>query len=84
MPNVSKVSVSLPEDLTVMIDEAVKSGGYSSNSEVMREALRDWRVKRARVQALQEKIQTGFDDLEAGRVTEVASADELYQLILKN
>ena len=81
MPNVRKLSVSLPEDLTAMMSDVVNAGGYSSTSEVVREALRDWQVKMARVQALQKKIQTGFDDLAAGRVTEVTSADELYQLI---
>lgn len=84
MSKVSKLSISLTKDLAAMIDEAVQSGSYSSNSEVMREALRDWRIKRARIHALQEKIQTGFDDLEAGRVTEVDSADALYQLIITN
>ena len=35
-----QVSVSLPEGLIDMIEEKVKSGRYSSQSEVVREALR--------------------------------------------
>lgn len=45
MPTVRKLSVSLPEELTTMMSEVVKAGGYSSTSEVVREALRDWQYK---------------------------------------
>ena len=45
MPTVRKLSISLPEDLTTMMSEVVKAGGYSSTSEVVREALRDWQYK---------------------------------------
>ena len=45
MPTVRKLSISLPEDLTTMMSDAVKAGGYSSTSEVVREALRDWQYK---------------------------------------
>lgn len=46
MPGVEKISIALTPDLAAMVQEAVESGGYASTSEVIREALRDWREKR--------------------------------------
>ena len=47
MANVEKVSVALTQDMAVMVREAVSSGEYASSSEVIRDALRDWKAKRA-------------------------------------
>lgn len=46
MPGVEKVTIALTPDLAAAVQEAVESGGYASASEVIREALRDWREKR--------------------------------------
>lgn len=46
MANVEKVSVALTLDMAVMLRDAVKSGDYASSSEVIRDALRDWKRKR--------------------------------------
>jgi antitoxin ParD1/3/4 len=46
MANVEKVSVALTPEMAAMMREAVRSGEYASSSEVMREALRDWRHRR--------------------------------------
>jgi antitoxin ParD1/3/4 len=35
----------LPQEMTVLLKDAVNSGSYSSASEVVREALRDWQEK---------------------------------------
>ena len=48
MPNVEKISISLPPELIVLIKRAIDSGMYSSTSEVIREALHDWKEKQAR------------------------------------
>ena len=56
MPNVEKISIALPPEMVSMVREAVEAGEYSSSSEVVREALRDWRHKRS----LREK---GLDEL---------------------
>jgi antitoxin ParD1/3/4 len=45
--NVEKVSVALTSDMATMVKQAVESGEYASSSEVVREALRDWKTKRA-------------------------------------
>jgi len=47
MANVEKVSIALTADMATMVKEAVASGDYASSSEVVREALRDWKTKRA-------------------------------------
>lgn len=50
MANVEKVSVALTADMATMVKDAVASGEYASSSEVVREALRDWKTKRASAQ----------------------------------
>ena len=45
MPNVEKLSVALTPELANMVRDAVSSGQYASTSEVIREALRDWRYQ---------------------------------------
>jgi antitoxin ParD1/3/4 len=48
MSTVRKVSIALPDDLADMVRGAVDKGGYASASEVVREALRDWRERQQR------------------------------------
>jgi antitoxin ParD1/3/4 len=47
MPNVEKISIALPPEMVSMVREAVEAGEYSSSSEVVREALREWSHKRS-------------------------------------
>lgn len=47
MSNVQKVSVALTPEMLVMLKEAVESGEYTSTSEVIRDALRGWKARRA-------------------------------------
>ncbi|MFM6037417.1 MAG: type II toxin-antitoxin system ParD family antitoxin [Sphaerospermopsis kisseleviana] len=46
MPNVEKISVALTPEMAALVRDAVKSGEYASSSEIIREALRDWKYKR--------------------------------------
>lgn len=48
MARVAKVSVALTPELQVLVREAVSTGDYASTSEVIREALRDWRDRQQR------------------------------------
>lgn len=43
---VSKLSVALTPELTELVQQAVASGEYASGSEVIREALREWKLRR--------------------------------------
>jgi antitoxin ParD1/3/4 len=46
MANVEKISVALTPEMAATMREVVSSGEYASASEVMREALRDWKHRR--------------------------------------
>jgi antitoxin ParD1/3/4 len=46
MPTVEKLSIALPTEMAELVRRAVNLGEYSSNSEVIRDALRDWTHKR--------------------------------------
>ncbi|HUD56984.1 MAG TPA: type II toxin-antitoxin system ParD family antitoxin [Terracidiphilus sp.] len=46
MPTVEKLSIALPSEMAAIVRRAVEAGEYSSNSEVIRDALRDWTHKR--------------------------------------
>jgi antitoxin ParD1/3/4 len=59
---VAKISISLTEEHARMLDEAVASGEYVSSSEVVREALRDWRAKRLLAHLCDEGIGGGSAD----------------------
>jgi antitoxin ParD1/3/4 len=45
MANVEKLSIALTAEMAAMVRQAVESGEYASSSEVVRDALRDWKVK---------------------------------------
>lgn len=46
MSNVTKVSIALTAEMNALVREAVQSGEYASTSEVVREALREWKQRR--------------------------------------
>lgn len=72
MSTVERITITLTAEMAHAMRMAVQAGEYASSSEIIREALRDWRHKRA-LQAqelgeLRAKVQEGLADLEAGRV----------------
>ena len=58
MQYVDKISIALPKEMTALVRQVVEAGEYSSTSEVIREALRDWNDRR-------EQRQKGIDALRA-------------------
>ena len=46
MPTIEKLSIALPIEMAALVRRAVDGGEYSSNSEVIHEALRDRTHKR--------------------------------------
>ena len=52
MANVEKLSIALTPDMAAEVRAAVTHGDYGSVSEVVREALRDWRLRR-RIETLE-------------------------------
>lgn len=47
MPGVEKISIALPAEMLSLVHDAVNAGEYASTSEVMRDALREWTIRRA-------------------------------------
>ena len=47
MANVEKISIALTPEMAGLVRRAVESGEYASTSEVVREALREWKQRRA-------------------------------------
>ena len=72
MAEIERMTITLPADMAAVIKAAVDSGDYASSSEVVREALRDWKTKRAiqldELAALKADIDRGLTDLSKGRV----------------
>jgi antitoxin ParD1/3/4 len=55
MASIEKISIALPPEMVSLIRQAVETGEYASNSEVVRDALRDWTHKRSlRQQGIEE------------------------------
>jgi antitoxin ParD1/3/4 len=46
MPAMEKFIIALPPELAAHIRKAVETGEYASSSEVVRDALHEWTVKR--------------------------------------
>lgn len=46
MANVEKVSVALTGEQIAALKAAVEAGEYATTSEIVREAVRDWQLKR--------------------------------------
>ena len=46
MSNVEKISIALPPEMVSMVRQAVETGEYASSSEVVRDALYEWTLKR--------------------------------------
>ena len=77
MADIERLTISLPADMAATIKGAVETGDYASTSEVVREALRDWRTKRAvqlqELAALKADIDKGLADVAAVRVKDFDS-----------
>jgi antitoxin ParD1/3/4 len=71
MQTAEKLSITLPAEMVRVIREKVGAGTYSSNSEVIREALRGWMERDQRLAMLDTAITTGIADAESGRTKSV-------------
>jgi len=78
LAEIERMTITLPSEMAAVVKGAVEGGDYASNSEVVREALRDWKVKRALqardLASLQADIDVGLADVAAGRVQEFDAA----------
>jgi len=72
MSEIERMTITLPTDMAAVLKGAVAAGDYASISEVVREAIRDWKMKRAvqaqELAALKADIDKGLADVAAGRI----------------
>ena len=65
------MNVSLPADMIDFVENEVSNGGYSSSSEVVRDALRllrhDKALEQEKLDILRREIAVGLEDVAAGR-----------------
>jgi len=65
MANIEKISVALPTDMLELVKQAVASGDYATTSEVIREALREWKGRRETreetIAEIRRLVQEGLD-----------------------
>ena len=73
MSQVEKLSIAVTPDMAADLRAAVEGGDYGSVSEVVRDALRDWRIRRKfealELEDLRRLVQEGIDSgpgVEAG------------------
>ncbi|MCA7118397.1 MAG: ribbon-helix-helix protein, CopG family [Acidibrevibacterium sp.] len=82
MAEIERLTITLPSDMAAAIKGAVNGGDYASTSEVVREAVRDWKMKRAlqlqELAALETDIDKGLADVAAGRVRDF-DADRIIE-----
>lgn len=78
MANIERMTITLPSEMAEIVKVAVDCGDYASASEVMREALRDWKTKRAlqfqELAGLKANIDKCLTDLAEGRVADFDAA----------
>ncbi len=78
MAEIERITITLPTEMAAVVKAAVEGGDYASTSEVIRAALRDWKMKRAlQLQDLAElksDIDKGLADVAAGRVKDFDAA----------
>ncbi len=70
MATIEKISVALPADMLALVRAAVESGDYATTSEVIREALREWKARRetreAALAELRKLVQEGLESQDIG------------------
>ena len=72
MTEIERMTITLPSDMAAVVKGAVEGGDYASSSEVIREALHDWKMKRApqrqELTSLKADIDRDLTDLAEGQV----------------
>jgi antitoxin ParD1/3/4 len=79
------MNVSLPTPMVEFVEDMVASGGYSSSSEVVREALRLLRDERAIAQEkaaiLRREVGIGLEQARAGRFSDRSVAEIAEEVV---
>lgn len=74
MGAIERLTITLPADMVGLVKGAVDEGDYASTSEVIREALRDWKLRRelrlGQLAELRTDIARGLADVAEGRIAD--------------
>ena len=80
----ARMNISLPADMVAFVEGEVAGGGYSSSSEVVREALRllhhDKALEREKLAILRREVTIGLEAAAAGRFSKKTVADILDEV----
>ncbi len=72
MTDIERITITLPTEMAAVVKGAVEGGDYASTSEVVRAALRDWKIKRAmqlqELASLKADIDKGLADVVSGKI----------------
>jgi antitoxin ParD1/3/4 len=77
MSNVQKVSVALTPEFIELLKDAVESGKYTSTSEVVRDVLRDWKLRRTVLAADTEELRALWEEWLASGPGRYSSIDQI-------
>jgi antitoxin ParD1/3/4 len=78
MADIQKVSVALTGEQVATLKAAVESGEYATTSEIVREAIRDWQLKR---ELRQEDIKRLRELWDAGKASGPAKPFDIERII---
>jgi len=71
LANVERLTIALSAELASLVRSAVEAGDYASSSEVVRDALRDWKRKRSlqdlELDAMRAEVEKGLEDMRSGK-----------------
>ena len=85
MPEIERISVTLPAEMASALRLTVEGGQYASTSEIVREALREWTRSRDSeqrdLQALREAVKLGDESGQSIPADEIFT--ELRRMIAK-
>ena len=62
MPGIERLTIALPAPMAAELRQAVEAGEYASTSEAVRDALREWRLKRVQREAAIEALRKAWDE----------------------
>jgi antitoxin ParD1/3/4 len=83
--DMATMNISLPNDMVDFVENEVERGGYSSSSEVVREALRllqhDKAQQREKLTILRREINIGIEAAAAGRFSKKSVSDIVDEVL---
>ena len=71
------MTIEIPPDLQQFVHQVIDAGGYTSEAEVVGQALRLLQERQRRIEELRREIQPALDQLDRGEGIEIKGEEEL-------